>query len=606
MGWFRALQRQLLASYRDAPIAVQEKCGMLLSVTIALLALLVVDLLVVEMLLRRSPLGVATTAILIAAFGLDLWLLRRGHARVAALLSMLILFTMLAGVGLISVASSPLLVAAKLAVLLGAFIVYTSLVGDQPVQPIAATALSLATVVMAYALRVARAPSGATPFEVGWLINFCWALVFVGIFATLTSLVFRRSMGREEGKARELLQRAEEARQADAKLRRVEERLWRSEKLQAIGQLAGGVAHDFNNELTVILGAADLLEQNAAEPGTRDDARAIKEAAARSAELTRQLLTFARQGAIRSEPIDVHEVVREVVAVLRHTLDRRITVVCELEAPGAMIMGDAVQLHHALLNLSINARDAMPEGGTLSFRTRSLALDPNAVDPETSLAPGAYLQLEVADTGAGMDAATRAHLFEPFFSTKGPGKGTGLGLATVFGTIQSHRGALHCYSEKGEGTVFKILLPLRAEPGQNDRPVADEAVAPASSTRARRRILLVDDEPGVRRIGAAMLNRLGHEVVVAAGGAEAIAQLVVPDRKGFDLIVLDMIMPDMSGREVFEKIRALQPDARVVLASGFSVERQRQALLDAGVRAILQKPYHLTELDAAIERALSD
>jgi signal transduction histidine kinase/ActR/RegA family two-component response regulator len=594
MRLFARVQAYFLWPYANAPTAVQVKSRMLLWVSAVLMAIQVATAVVIQLAIRHEPSAAFGIVLVLAAYGLVLALLRRGRFRLASVLSMLLLYGMLTSVGLTATASDPVLSAGRLAALLCAFVIYTSLVGERIAEPIVATVLSIATVAAAYLLRSDVAAQYSEPYETGWVINFCWILGFVGTLSTLTSLIYRRSMKLAEDKTREALEGAEQ-------VRVLQERLLRAEKLEAIGQLAGGVAHDFNNELVCVLGYAELLEQSQSDPTAQSHAQSIVEAAQRSARLAQQLLAFARREPLELIATDLHDVIGRVAGALDHGQGARVTVVRELGAPRGFVLGDASRLHHALLNLALNARDAMPDGGTLTFRTRQRTIEPGAADAEGSLCPGAYLEVEVSDTGVGMDAETRAHLFEPFFTTKGPGKGTGLGLAAVRGTILSHGGSIQCHSEPGRGAVFRVLLPLAD--GASSPPRGPVETEPASSVR--RRILLVDDEPAVRRLGATMLTKLGHEVVEASNGEEAIARFRDAEAS-FDLVLLDAIMPDRNGREVFHALSALQPDVRVVMVSGYSVEGAIERVLEAGGRGFLQKPYTLAELRSAIERAVAD
>ncbi len=381
--------------------------------------------------------------------------------------------------------------------------------------------------------------------------------------------------------------------------KRLEARLRQSEKMQAIGQLAGGVAHDFNNRLVSILGFAQLIGEECQDPQLEDYAERIVKASKRAKHLTSQLLAFARRGDYRFEPVDMHAIIDEVILFLEHSLDKRITVERDLGAPAPFVKGDPAQLQNALLNLALNARDAMHEGGTLRFATEKVTLDAaycRKLPYEVS--PGAYLEIRVADTGVGMDEQTRARIFEPFFTTKKHGYSAGMGLAAVYGTVKHHAGAIEVESEPGRGATFQILLPL-ADAG----PVKAEAPAELVRTEEHARILVIDDEQDVLDVAGKAFEKAGYEVVCFREGAEAVAYF----RKqpgAVALVLLDMVMPEMDGQRVFEELRAIDPDARVLLSSGYSVEREARGLLEQGALGFVQKPFEVTELSRLVAEAL--
>ncbi|MCK6488503.1 MAG: PAS domain S-box protein [Planctomycetes bacterium] len=370
----------------------------------------------------------------------------------------------------------------------------------------------------------------------------------------------------------------------------LEERLRHAEKMEAIGQLAGGVAHDFNNQLAGILGFAELIEQRVAEPAVRRHARCIITAAQRSADLTRELLAFARKGQYLRVAVDLHQVVAETVAILSRSIDRRIELRQRLLASTSLVTGDPSQLQNALLNLGLNARDAMESGGVLEFATTVVD------DPAGS---GRRLRVEVSDTGCGMDADVLAHLFEPFFTTKPPGKGTGMGLAAMYGTVRNHGGTVAVRSAPGQGTTFTLLLPLAAGDAAPPAPVA----APAAHGGGRR-ILVVDDEPMLRELLAVTLRELGHAVELAEDGLQALARHRAAGG-AFDLVILDLVMPGLDGRDTFHRLRQADPGIRVLLASGYSIAGDARALLDAGAVGFVQKPFQREELLRQVAAALA-
>ena len=378
--------------------------------------------------------------------------------------------------------------------------------------------------------------------------------------------------------------------------KRLEEELRQSQKLDAVGRLAGGVAHDFNNLLTGIIGYADLLRHSPdATPQLRQDADAILTAARRGADLTRNLLAFARRSTTRAEPVDLHGVVLEVVELLERTFDRRIELRLALDARASVLLGDHSQLANAVLNLALNARDAMPRGGRLGFGTSIQEVDEDFVARHpASLQPGRHLVLRVSDNGEGMPPETMARAFEPFFTTKPTGKGTGLGLSMVYGTVKAHHGLITVYSVPGAGSTFTLYLPLA------ENAVVAMAARPADGLVAGvGRVLLADDEQTLREVGKRMLEQVGYVVETAPNGEEAVNRVrsaIVP----FDLVILDWNMPRMGGREACRAIRALRPELRVVLASGLAETAAPEELLADGFIGVVQKPYTMADLAGVV------
>jgi len=380
--------------------------------------------------------------------------------------------------------------------------------------------------------------------------------------------------------------------------RNLEQQLRQAEKMQAIGQLAGGIAHDFNNRLVAILGFAELLARQLPEGPLRKYAERIVRNSRRAATLTGQLLAFARKANYQVVPADLHTAVREVALFLTHAVDKSISVRVHLEARRAVTLGDPAQLENALLNLALNARDAMPAGGTLTLRTadatltgedrRRLGLAP---------APAKFVAVAVTDTGTGMDEEVRTHLFEPFFTTKRMGEGTGMGLAAVYGTIQSHQGAIDVDTQVGRGTTFTLFLPLaEADPAQ-----AQVEQLPPRPRDAR--ILVVDDEADVRELVRDMLGSLGYQVVTCRDGREA-AALYEREWQTIDLVILDLIMPRLGGRATLAKLRAANPKVKAVIATGVGPEGEAAEMMREGAVGFVQKPFALLELAERIGQAL--
>jgi PAS domain S-box-containing protein len=389
--------------------------------------------------------------------------------------------------------------------------------------------------------------------------------------------------------------RAEEAKLA------IEEQLRQSQKLEAIGTLAGGIAHDFNNLLTGILGSASLIKLRA-EPGSElhGDTEVIETAAVRASELTRQLLGFARKGKLRNEAVDVHAVIHDVMSILKHTIDKRIRIECSTEARASLVMGDPSQLQQVILNLAVNASEAMPEGGTLSVGTAVVEKRSAEDRGPAKLAAGRYLVIRVADTGHGMPAEIQARVFEPFFTTKQRGQGTGMGLAVAYGIISSHGGGIELVSEPNRGALFTVYLPAAPDTAEVLSP--DSSVTPS---RGRGRILVVDDEQVVCRVAARMLRSLGYQVDSAHDGQAAIEHFRQHGQR-IDLVILDLAMPVMSGRECFRLLQETSPEVRVLISSGHAVDHDAQQMLAQGARGFVQKPYVLQELAAAVAQALQD
>ncbi len=383
----------------------------------------------------------------------------------------------------------------------------------------------------------------------------------------------------------------------------IQEQLRQAQKMDSIGQLAGGVAHDFNNMLGGILGAAELLELRL---GSQTDRcrkyiDMIINTANRAAELTQKLLAFSRKGKVKSVAIDINEIVSQARDILAHTIDRRIKLSFDQGADALWVVGDPAQLQNAVLNLGINARDAMPGGGEVgiaTFRKTISADDCRHTDSE--LEPADYACIRVTDSGHGIQQEHLQRIFEPFFTTKGVGEGTGLGLSAVYGTIKDHNGAITVNSELGAGTTFTILLPLA---GQIDD--AQQGAADHSDFKGSGNVLLVDDEEVIRYLAKEMLSEMGFAVTLAADGEEGLQTFKASD-DGFDLVILDLVMPKMSGSEVFRQMREHDPEVRVVLASGFNLTgADANQLLHEGASGFIQKPYRQKELAETVMSALA-
>jgi len=380
--------------------------------------------------------------------------------------------------------------------------------------------------------------------------------------------------------------------------KRAEDQLRQSQKMEAIGQLAGGVAHDFNNLLTCVMGNAQLLEMRLPEDSDNTPLVGdIINASTRAADLTDQLLSFSRKGRQQSINVDVHQIIAEVVRLLSHSIDRRIEISQGLEASRSIVRGDPTQLQNAILNLGVNARDAMPNGGKLTFATRNVTLDDRSEVTESyEVAGGTYLEIDVADTGVGMDAAIQKRIFEPFFTTKKHGRGTGLGLAGVYGCVHSHHGVVQVYSKVAKGSTFKILLPL-----SQDSVASPTPDPPSRPVRGHGHILVVDDEEIIRNFASKALGELGYQVNTCWNGATGV-KFFEAHHGEIDLVILDLIMPELGGEDAFARMREIDPDAHILISSGFSRHETTTSLLAAGAKGFLNKPFDVSELSQYVAR----
>ena len=379
----------------------------------------------------------------------------------------------------------------------------------------------------------------------------------------------------------------------------LEVRLAQAEKMQAIGRLAGGIAHDFNNMLTVINGYCDLLLHSETSGASRDHLEMIRQAGERASGLTQQLLAFSRKQLTRTEAVGLSSIVREVVGLSRRLIGEHIHIVEDLCPGDDTVLADPAQIHQMLMNLVINARDAMPDGGWLNIATAIAEIGAEST-AHLDLPCGLYVVLTVADSGMGMDEFVRSHLFEPFFTTKEVGKGTGLGLSTVYGTIRQCKGAITVESDPGRGTTFRIFLPLAACPASTAGPrVAASKPVPGAST-----VLVVEDEGGVRQFVADLLRSAGYAVLEAANGQEAMA-IANRYRGAIHLLLTDMVMPGITGLQLAEGVLGLHPEAKVLLVSGYSESLGSSAPLDGNIH-FLQKPFTPEHLTRTVKEAIAE
>ena len=383
--------------------------------------------------------------------------------------------------------------------------------------------------------------------------------------------------------------------------RQLEEQLRQAQKMEAVGQLAGGMAHDFNNIMTAVqLHTEFLLEALHATDPRRRDAEEVARAVSRAAGLTRQLLAFSRKQLLSPRLLDLNDTVRETAKMLRRLIGEHIALATALEQDLWPVCADEGQLEQVLLNLALNARDAMPGGGRLEIETANVTLDEGAAAYSAPMAPGAYVRLTVSDTGVGMDAKTRAKVFEPFFTTKPVGEGTGLGLAMVYGIVKQSGGYVWVESAPGKGSTFRIFLP-RAPQGGDASQVSPAVLVPA---RGAETVLLVEDEDAVRGLARRVLQRQGYRVIEARNGREAL-EAADAHAGEIHLLLTDAVMPELGGLELVTALRARRPGLRVLVVSGYSSDdAERRGRAASGV-AFLQKPFTMHQL-ASVVRAVID
>lgn len=433
--------------------------------------------------------------------------------------------------------------------------------------------------------------------EDGWRVRKDGSLFFANVLIT--------ALRNEEGQLRgfsKVTRDITKRRQIEEALRLAEEQLRQSQKLEAVGHLAGGIAHDFNNLLTAILGQSELIlrRMESNDPLCRK-VEEIKKAGDRAALLTYQLLAFSRKQILQPKVLDLNAIVSEMDKILQRLIEENIDIKLMLDPMLGRIQADPGQISQIIINLVVNARDAMPHGGRITVETQNVYLDEEYARRHVSVRPGRHIMLAISDTGVGMDAETQNHIFEPFFTTKRDGKGTGLGLSTVYGIVKQSGGNIWVYSEIGRGTSFKIYLPrveesidrMDGEALSNDLPLGTET------------ILLVEDEEAVRTLAREMLESCGYKVLEAANGAEAIA--ICEDRDcSVDLLITDVVMPRMDGREVADRLTALRPQLRVLFMSGYTENAiVHHGVLDEGANFIA-KPFSLEALARKVRELLDE
>ena len=376
----------------------------------------------------------------------------------------------------------------------------------------------------------------------------------------------------------------------------LQEQLQKAERMQAIGRLAGGIAHDFNNLLMGIQGRTSLMLLDLYEDHPHyEQLKGIEDHVKRAVALTNQLLGFARGGKYQVAPVDLNNLIEENVTMFARTR-KELTINTKFQENIWPVEVDRNQIDQVLLNLYVNAWQAMPCGGHLFIQTRNCRLDDKFVQPY-HVAPGKYVEISVTDTGIGMDDDTRKRIFDPFFTTKERGRGTGLGLASVYGIIKNHDGIITAQSEKGKGATFTIYLPA------TDKPVSDTDIVAEKPTAGVGTILLIDDEEMILDVGKSMLERLGYRVLVAAGGSEAL-EIFRKDPKQVDLIILDLIMPEMNGSEAYDRLKEIEPRIKVLFSSGYTKEGVANDILRDASIGFIQKPFDIEKLSRNVRRAM--
>ncbi|MEJ2717345.1 MAG: response regulator [Deltaproteobacteria bacterium] len=381
----------------------------------------------------------------------------------------------------------------------------------------------------------------------------------------------------------------------------LEKQLREAQKMEAVGTLAGGIAHDFNNLLQVILGYADLLVLDADKQSPHyQGLRAIHEAATRGSDLVKQILTFSRRVETHPRPLNLNEEIEEAERLLNRTIPKLIDVELHCADDLRNVFADPTQIQQVILNLALNAKDAMPEGGTLQFATQNVILDETCCRDRPEVLPGNYVSLTVKDTGHGMPKDVLDHIFEPFFTTRESGKGTGLGLSTVFGIVKIHGGHITCESEPGKGTRFEVCLPAMEEAFRSEIATSGEMPLCGDAT-----ILIVDDEQLVRKWGEACLTQAGYTVLTARNGQDAL-ELYRREGSRISLVILDLNMPVMDGRRCFEELLEIDPELKIVIASGFAMDMNAKRFLEERAAGFLSKPFKVRELLTTIHKELEN
>ena len=385
--------------------------------------------------------------------------------------------------------------------------------------------------------------------------------------------------------------------------KKLEAQLLQAQKLGAIGTLAGGIAHDFNNLLQAVSGYVQLvLLKGMASGDGIHYLNLVERSVQRGTELVKQLLTFSSKVESQLRPLDLNLEVDKISRILARTLPKMVAIETDLHGDLNYVEADPAHLEQMIMNLAVNARDAMPQGGRLVFRTDNVTLDEECCKRIIGVTPGSYVLLSIADTGAGMDETTLEHVFEPFYTTKEMGKGTGLGLAMVYGIVKSHHGHITCSSSPGQGTIFEIYLPVLEgeKPPREEGEVEEVAIRGGNET-----ILLVDDDDLILSIGREILEPYGYQVITAESGEKAV-EIYRNEMGSIRLVALDLGMPGMGGYRCLKEVLSIDPDARIIIASGYSDMEKKNELLSAGARAFLGKPYRYHDMLKVVRDVLDD
>jgi two-component system, cell cycle sensor histidine kinase and response regulator CckA len=395
---------------------------------------------------------------------------------------------------------------------------------------------------------------------------------------------------------RGVLRDVSERLKSEEEKRRLENQLQQAQKMESIGTLAGGIAHDFNNILMGIQGNASLmlLKIDASHPSF-EKIKNVEKYVQNGTELTKQLLGFARRGKYQVKASDINEIIDKSATMFGRT-KKEIRIRMDLARDIWTVEVDRGQIEQALLNLYVNAWQAMPEGGDLYLQTENVLLDGSQLRPY-KVEAGKYVKITVADTGVGIDNKTKDRIFEPFFTTKEMGRGTGLGLASVYGIVKNHGGYINVFSERERGTTFSIYLPASEK-----KVVADKEIA-VSFEKGSGTVLLIDDEQMIIDVGRELLSNLGYEVMLAMSGPEALEEYKKNQAK-IDLVIMDMIMPGMGGGETFDRLKEINPDVKVLLSSGYSIDGQATKIMQRGCAGFIQKPFNMNQLGEKIQAIL--
>ncbi len=392
-----------------------------------------------------------------------------------------------------------------------------------------------------------------------------------------------------------------ERKKMEQKRKELEIQLYQAQKMESVGMLAGGVAHDFNNLLTVILNYTEMvMEEIGKQHPHYNPLEAVYQASLKATELTRQLLAFSRKQVLNTQIVDINKIIKGFEKLMRRLLREDIELSTVFSPSQLMVKVDTAQYEQVLMNLAVNARDAMPNGGKLVIETALVDLDNNFMDKKHDIAPGSYALMTVSDTGCGMSTEIMEHIFEPFFTTKETGKGTGLGLATAYGIIKQHGGYIWVYSEAGRGTTFKVYMPISSEsPSQKDKTVKPKTLIKGTAS-----VMIVEDDIRVLKLASQILSAQGYSIIETSSAEEAVT--IAKEAKGpIHLLISDVIMPVMKGPEVFEKIREFHPEIRALFMSGYTHDIiSRQGILKEGIEFI-QKPFTVNGLAEKVAAVLS-